>query len=194
MKIGYTSAFIEDNIDIQVKALEQEGCGYIYHENKTDKAQTERKKMLKTLRRGDTVVVWQLQCLTRKSLSDLMVFFHHLFNENINLKIIRDNIDTSSNPEVMMQFFTLFYTLQKDIISLRTRESLADKKNTGFALGKPKGTIQKSKFDNDVERIRELLELGLSVKKIAIHLGYKQHLALNTYINKRKLRPNRPLK
>ena len=58
-------------------------------------------------------------------------------------------------------------------------------------LGKPKGVIQKSKFDIDRERIKELLALGLSIRKIANLLGYSNHLALNTYINKRKLREER---
>jgi putative DNA-invertase from lambdoid prophage Rac len=58
----------------------------------------------------------------------------------------------------------------------------------GIVLGKPKGTLQKSKFDADLERIKEFLKLGLFVRKIAILLEYNNHLALNTYINKRKLR------
>jgi DNA invertase Pin-like site-specific DNA recombinase len=74
------------------------------------------------------------------------------------------------------------------LISLRTKEALAQKKLQGVKLGKPKGTIQKSKFDADRERIKELLSLGLSVRKIAKLLGYSSHLSLNTYINKRKLR------
>jgi hypothetical protein len=55
-------------------------------------------------------------------------------------------------------------------------------------LGKPKGTIQKSKFDKDVEKIKELLGYGLSIRKMAKVLGYTSHIALNTYINKRTLR------
>ncbi len=58
----------------------------------------------------------------------------------------------------------------------------------GVVLGKPKGTIQKSKFDKDADRIKELLKLGLSVRKIAKLLGYTNHPALNTYVNKRGLR------
>ena len=49
-------------------------------------------------------------------------------------------------------------------------------------------TLQKSKFDQDVSRIKELLGYGLSVRKIAKVLGYSSHIALNTYINKRGLR------
>ncbi|GHO47635.1 hypothetical protein [Ktedonospora formicarum] len=55
-------------------------------------------------------------------------------------------------------------------------------------MGKPKGTIQKSKFDADLERTKDLLKLGLSVRKIAKLFGYPNHLALNTYINKREFR------
>lgn len=40
------------------------------------------------------------------------------------------------------------------------------------AVGKPKGTIQSSKFDADGEKIEELPGLGLSIRKIAKHLGY----------------------
>ena len=72
--------------------------------------------------------------------------------------------------------------------SLRTKEALAAKRLQGIVLGKPKGTIQKSKFDKDAERIKELLKLGLSVRKITKLLGYTNHIALNTYINKRSIR------
>jgi len=55
-------------------------------------------------------------------------------------------------------------------------------------LGKPKGTIQKSKFDKHAEKIKELLDYGLSVRKISSVLEYTNHIVLNTYINKRNLK------
>ncbi len=55
-------------------------------------------------------------------------------------------------------------------------------------MGKPKGTIQKSKFDEDVDKIKELLSLGLSVRKIAKYLGLSNHIGLNNYITSRKLK------
>jgi DNA invertase Pin-like site-specific DNA recombinase len=85
--------------------------------------------------------------------------------------------------------FSLFAELERDLISLRTKEALAAKKTQGVKLGKPKGTVQKSKFDQDRARIEELLRLGLSVRKIAERLGYTNHVGLNTYVNKRRLRP-----
>ena len=78
--------------------------------------------------------------------------------------------------------------LERDMVSLRTREALATRKSQGVKLGKPKGTIQASQFDKDRPRIEELLSLGLSVRKIARLLGYKNHIGLNTYVKKRQLR------
>ena len=90
--------------------------------------------------------------------------------------------------KVMITLFSLFSELERDLISLITKETLANKKAKGIQLGKPKGTIQKSKFDKDQERIKELLALGLSVRKIANLPGFSNHIALNTYVKKRNLR------
>ncbi|WP_233588721.1 hypothetical protein [Legionella sp. km535] len=88
----------------------------------------------------------------------------------------------------MITLFSLFSELERDLISLRTKEALANKKAQGIQLRKPKGRIQKSKFDKDQERIKELLTLGLSVRKIANLLGFSNHIGLNTYVKKRNLR------
>jgi hypothetical protein len=44
---------------------------------------------------------------------------------------------------------------------------LSAKRAQGQILGKPQGTLQKSKFDQNLEKIKELLGYGLSVRKIA---------------------------
>lgn len=90
--------------------------------------------------------------------------------------------------KVMVTLLSLFAELERDLISLRTKEALAAKKAQGQVLGKPKGTIQKSKFDKDVQKIKELLGYELSMRKIAKVLGYKSHIALSMYIKKRNLR------
>jgi DNA invertase Pin-like site-specific DNA recombinase len=82
------------------------------------------------------------------------------------------------------EVISLFGELERDLVSLRTKEALAAKKAQGIKLGKPKGTIQESKFDKDVEKIKELLGLGLSVRKIARLLGYNNHIGINTYIKR----------
>lgn len=91
--------------------------------------------------------------------------------------------------KILTTVFSLLAELERDLISMRTKEALASKKAQGVKLGKPKGTIQASKFDKDREKIIHLLGLGVSVRKIAIvHLGLKSHDGLNEYIRKRELR------
>jgi DNA invertase Pin-like site-specific DNA recombinase len=67
--------------------------------------------------------------------------------------------------------------------SLRTKEALAAKRMQGVVLGKPKGTIQKSKFDKDEDRIKELLKLGytiiLRLTHMSINEDFGYHVALS---------------
>jgi DNA invertase Pin-like site-specific DNA recombinase len=84
--------------------------------------------------------------------------------------------------------FSILAELERDLVSLRTKEALAVKISEGIKLGKPKGTVQKSKFDKDIERIKELLCLGVSVRKISKILGYPNHIGLNNYIRKKNVK------
>lgn len=137
----------------------------------------------------DTLIVTELSRLGR-STAEVIALVNALVERDIRVITIKQNLDISGqdmNSKIIITLFSLFAELERDLISLRTREALAAKKAQGRPLGKPKGTLQKSKFDQDVARIKELLGYGLSVRKIAKVLGYSSHIALNTYINKRGL-------
>jgi DNA invertase Pin-like site-specific DNA recombinase len=147
-------------------------------------------EVLEMLADSDTLIVTELSRLGR-STAEVIALVNELVARNIRVIILKQNLDISQHDmssKIIITLFSLFAELERDLISLRTKEALAAKKQQGKMLGKPKGTIQKSQFDTDLERIKDLLKLGLSVRKIAALLGYKNHLALNTYVKKRKLR------
>ncbi len=147
-------------------------------------------EVLQMLADSDTLIVTELSRLGR-STAEVIALVNELVARNIRVIILKQNLDISQHDmssKIIITLFSLFAELERDLISLRTKEALAAKKQQGKTLGKPKGTIQKSKFDADLERIKDLLKLGLSVRKIADLLGYNNHLALNTYITKRQLR------
>jgi len=147
-------------------------------------------ELLETLNDSDTLLVTELSRLGR-STTEVITLVNSLASRSIRVIVLKQNLDISQqdiNSKVTLTLFSLFSELERDLISLRTKEALASKKRQGQILGKPKGTIQKSKFDKHLEKIKELLEYGLSVRKIATVLEYTNHIALNTYINKRKLR------
>lgn len=147
-------------------------------------------EMESVLHLGDTLIVTELSRLGR-STAEIIGLINKLVKKQIRVIAIKQNLDIQQqnmNSKIVITLFSLFAELERDLISIRTKEALASKKMQGVQLGKPKGTIQKSKFDKDVSKIKELLNFGLSVRKIAIFLSYTNHIGLNSYINKRDLR------
>jgi len=147
-------------------------------------------ELLEKLVKSDTLMVTELSRLGR-STTEVISLVNALAEKDVRVIVLKQNLDISRhdmNSKTNLTIFSLFAELERDLISLRTKEALASKKRQGQILGKPIGTIQKSKFDKDVDKIKELLSYNLSARKITKVLGYKNHISLNTYINKRKLR------
>ncbi len=155
-------------------------------------------ELLEKLGSSDTLIVTELSRLGR-STSEILTLVNELIKKKVKLIIIKQNLMINSDKyditsKVMVTFFSLFGELERDMVSLRTIEALAAKKASGVKLGKPIGTIQKSKFDKDLEKIKELLGYRLSVRKIAQYMGYPNYLSLNKYLNKRGIKDARVLK
>ncbi len=149
-------------------------------------------ELMAKLSGSDTLIVTELSRLGR-STAEVIGLVNELVRRHIRAIVIKQSLDIQHDQQnmtskIVITIFSLLAELERDLISLRTKEALAAKKAQGIKLGKPKGTIQKSKFDKDRERIVELLDLGLSVRKIAKHLDLSNHIGLNMYINKRRLR------
>lgn len=147
-------------------------------------------EMMAALGDADTLIVTELSRLGR-STAEVIGLVNELIKKQVRVIAIKQNLDIKQQDmtsKVMITLFSLFSELERDLISLRTKEALANKKAQGIVLGKPKGTVQKSKFDKDLVKIKELLALGLSVRKIAVFLGYSNHIGLNTYIKKRGIK------
>ena len=138
----------------------------------------------------DTLIVTEISRLGR-STSEVIHIINKMIERNIRIIFIKQAIDLSShdlNSKIIITVFSLLAELERDLLSLRTKEALYAKKLQGVKLGKPKGTLQKSKFDKEVDRIKELLLLGVSIRKISKLLGYENHIGLNNYLKKRGIR------
>lgn len=89
---------------------------------------------------------------------------------------------------MLVTLLALFAEIERDFISLRTKEALAAKKAQGLMLGKPKGTIQFSLYDKDRQRSEELLSLGVPQKRmIEGHLEDGTIKSFSYYIRTRGL-------
>ncbi len=148
-------------------------------------------ELLSRLDSGDTLITTELSRLGR-STAQVLLLVNKLIEMDVRIIVLKQSLDIKGSHDmqskVMVTMFALFSELERDLISLRTKEALGNKKSAGRKLGKPVGTIQGSKFDKDLEKIKELLAYRLSVRKITKVLGYGNHISLNNYIRKRGLK------
>ncbi len=69
--------------------------------------------------------------------------------------------------KAMIALFGLFVEIERDLISRRTKEGLLAAKASGKKLGRPMGSLGKSKLDGKEAEIRLLLEKDVSKESIA---------------------------
>lgn len=147
-------------------------------------------EMMEKFEDSGTLIATELSRLGR-STAEVIALVNQLLEQNVRVILTKQNLDITTHDmasKIIITLFSLFGELERDLISLRTKEALAAKKAQGIRLGKPKGTIQKSMYDKDLEIIKGWLTLGLSGRKISQNLGYGSYISLNTYLNKRGLR------
>ena len=150
-------------------------------------------ELLSRLNEDDTLLVTELSRLGR-STGQVINLIDEVVDTGIRIIVIKQGLilDKAQNDIqslTMITLLSLFAEMERMMISCRTKEALATKKSQGMPLGKPKGTIQGSIYDQDREQIVELLRLGVSMRRISSqHPGYGCLSSLNYYINTRKLR------
>jgi DNA invertase Pin-like site-specific DNA recombinase len=101
------------------------------------------------LNETDTLIVTELSRLGR-STAEVVALVNALIQRNIRLITIKQNLDIQRhdmNSKIIITLFSLIAELERDLISLRTKEALSAKKARGQVLGKPRGTLQKSSGD-----------------------------------------------
>lgn len=147
-------------------------------------------EMMEKLDGSGILIATELSRLGR-STAEVIELVNQLIKRNVRVIFTKQNLDITGHDmssKIIVTMFSLFAELERDLISLRTKEALAAKKSKGIQLGKPMGTIQKSMYDGDLEKIKGWLQLGLSGRKISENLGYGSYISLNTFLKKRKLR------
>jgi len=150
-------------------------------------------ELLNNLKPHDTVIVSELSRLGR-SMKEILNIIENISEEKQSrLILIKQNIDLNPNDihnvtnKVLITVFSMLAELERDFISERTKEGLKARKAMGITLGKPKGTIQKSIYDKDKDKIFNLHDLGVPINNIIkTHLNYGKYLSLRKYIQRRK--------
>jgi len=146
-------------------------------------------ELMEKLQENDILIVTEISRLGR-STSEVIHLINKMIKKNIRIIALKQGLDInkhSMSSKIVVTIFSLLAELERDLVSLRTKEALSAKKAKGIKLGKPKGTLQRSKFDKDIDRIKELLSLGVSIRRSSKILGYPNHIGLSNYIRTRNV-------
>ena len=196
--------YVRNNENNHKYTQEQRSClkNYLEKNNITDfksieiniSTPNEEKNILEFLKNcemNSLIIVSNLNVFGR-TIETILEIVKFLLANKIRIIIVEQSLDLIDDKDMLTQMIlsviSMTVGLEKELMSLRTKEALTAKKLDGMSLGKPKGTIQKSKFDEQREKIEELLSVGLSVRKIAKLLGYNNHIGLNNYVRKRNIK------
>ncbi len=100
--------------------------------------------LLRQMKQGDTLIVTEISRLSR-TLTDLMAIMGQCLHREINLYTTKEgySFDNSINSKVLCFAFGLVAEIERNLISMRTREALALRKSNGVVLGRRKGSYTK---------------------------------------------------
>jgi DNA invertase Pin-like site-specific DNA recombinase len=145
--------------------------------------------LLERLRSGDVIIVSELSRIGR-SVVEVITIINDIVKKQARFIAIKQTFDIQSNQDmqskVLLTIFALLAELERDLVSERTRQALAAKKAQGITLGRPKGSLGRSKLDSKVPEILDLLKDKASNAFIARRLKVSRTTLVN-YIYSRRL-------
>ncbi len=166
MRIGYARVSTEDQtLDLQKDALKRAKCGEIYEEQATGKntSRPQLEACIKSLREGDTLIVWRLDRLGR-NLTDLVALVAEFERRKINFESLTEKIETLSPAgRLVFHVFAALAEFERNLIRERTVAGLKAARARGRMGGRPAKLSAK-----EIKTIRALLNSAdLPVSEIA---------------------------
>ncbi len=185
MIIGYARVSTQDqNPQLQRDALQQAGCEQVFEERitGTKRERPELQACLRTLRDGDTLVVWKLDRLAR-SLKDLVELIHELDDRGVGFRSLTEAIDTTSaGGKLVFHIFGALAEFEHSLIRERTLAGLAAARARGR-----KGGRRPVMSSADVRKAAAMLtDPQITKAEVAKHFGVSR-VTLNASLEREGL-------
>lgn len=129
--------------------------------------------LVRRLKRGDTLIVTELSRLSR-TLTDIMAIVGELLKKEVHLYSTKDrySFDDTINSKVLCFAFGLVAEIERNLISMRTREALALRREQGVTLGRRKGSYTKlQRLIDNRTAIVQALNTGRTIAAICREYG-----------------------
>jgi putative DNA-invertase from lambdoid prophage Rac len=123
--------------------------------------------LIEKVKKDDIVITTELSRFGR-SLMEVMEILNQLMQKEVKVYVTKGNMELGENiqSKVLAFAFSLAAEIERELISSRTKEALAKVKSEGKRLGRPKGSLSKSKLDGKEDTIDLYLLKGISVSSI----------------------------
>jgi DNA invertase Pin-like site-specific DNA recombinase len=149
MRFGYARVSTqEQDTALQIGALEAAGCERVFQEKASGGRwdRPELHRLFDHLRKGDVLVVWKLDRLSR-SLKDLLLILEKLKGAGADFQSLTEAIDTATPAgRMMMQIVGSFAEFERAMLRERTRTGLDAARQEGRVGGRrPKLSPQQQK-------------------------------------------------
>ena len=139
MLIGYARVSTDDqDTAAQVAALKAGGCERIYREKSSGGRwdRPELHRLLDQMRKGDVLVVWKLDRLSR-SLRDVLTIMERLRDSGAGFRSLTEAIDTTTAAgRMMMQMVGVFAEFERAMLKERTKAGLDAAREEGRIGGR----------------------------------------------------------
>ena len=154
------------------------------------KSERERKlgTLLRRLKRNDTLIVTEISRLSR-TLTDIMAIMGKCLERGINLYTTKEgySFDNTINSKVLCFAFGLVAEIERNLISMRTREALALRRAEGMVLGRRHGSYTKMNvLIENQQVVIAMLNRGKSINAI----GKRFDLSRDTFAKFRMKYPS----
>ncbi|MES5844989.1 MULTISPECIES: recombinase family protein [unclassified Bacillus cereus group] len=170
MIIGYARvSTVEQNLDAQLKALEEAGATKIYQDKKSGKDMHREglQEMLSTLKAGDTLVITKIDRIAR-TIKGGIELIEELTSKGIKLHILNMGLfDGSPTSKLIMNVLLSVAEFEREIMLERQREGIAIAKANGKYKTKPKKYHDNNPGLNEaLEKLANRKTNGKTVKQI----------------------------
>lgn len=132
--------------------------------------------LLENLGENDILITCEISRLGR-SLLEVMRILETCLNKNCQVWTLKENyrLGNDIQSKVLAFAFSLAAEIERNLISQRTKSSLANLKASGKKLGRPFSVESKKlKLSKNARKVRNLLAKGISKSQIAKILGVQR--------------------
>lgn len=130
----------------------------------------------------------EISRIARSTLQVLEVL-EECMNQGVDVYIAKQNmqLDGSIQSKIIATNLGLAAEIEREFISMRTKEALAARRQNGVVLGRPKGSAKTLKLDIKRDDIEKYLAMGLSIRQTA-KLINEAPSTVGDYVSKRLLK------